>query len=388
MNIKSKPAKRSDKRFIFAQRITYSLLAIILILYSLIAIRNFLYPIAFGFLLAYLLYPLVESLERHKVPRILANFISIFSVLIIIFGVFFLGYKLLTPMSVELPRLLETGVKNLSDLVGRAGQYIGFDKEETMVVFQEQALGYATAGGENLREFFRATASTLIALGLMPVYIFLFLFYRTKFAYFLLQIVDTRHKQTMINILREISTVASKYIGGIIMVVLVLCVLNSLGLWIVGIKFPIALGIISALFNLIPYFGTLLGGAVPLLFALLIQNDPIIAFRVILLFIVIQFTENNILTPNIVGGNVKINPFFIITGLVAASMLWGIPGMLLIVPFLAILRIVFSHIDAMKPFAFLLGEEGTARHSISLSKIKRILMPGRKVIKQKDEQKK
>jgi predicted PurR-regulated permease PerM len=365
------PAKRSEKRFLFAKRMTYTLLAIILFIYGIIAIRNFLYPIAFGFLLAYLLYPFVEWLEGKRVPRILANFITIFSVIIFISAVVFVGFKLLTPMTGELPKMIAAGVDNLSEIIGMAGEVFGFEKEETVQIFQEQASNLVVAGGENLRNVFRATASTLIALGLMPVYVFMFLFYRTKFAYFLLQVVDRRHKHAMISILREISTVASRYIGGIIVVVLILCVINSIGLWIIGLRFFIGLGIISALFNLIPYFGTLLGGLAPLLFALLIQNDPIVALRVVPLFIIIQFTENNILTPNIVGSNVKINPFFIITGLVAASLIWGIPGMLLIVPFLAILRIIFSHIDAMKPYAFLLGEEGTARHSISIARIKR-----------------
>jgi predicted PurR-regulated permease PerM len=91
---------------------------------------------------------------------------------------------------------------------------------------------------------------------------------------------------------------------------------------------------------------------------------------VLFLFIIIQFIENNLLTPNIVGGNVKINPFFVITGLVAASMVWGIPGMLLVVPFLASLRIIFSYNEALRPYAFLLGTEGTGKHSITLSKIK------------------
>ncbi|MFW6224358.1 MAG: AI-2E family transporter, partial [Bacteroidota bacterium] len=177
-------------------------------------------------------------------------------------------------------------------------------------------------------------------------------------------------KRETITILREISKVAARYMGGVLIVVLILCIINSLGLWIIGMKYAIPLGIISAIFNFIPYFGTILGGLVPFLFAILVENNPALAFRVILLFIIIQFTENNLLTPNIVGGNVKVNPFFIITGLVAASMIWGIPGMLLIVPFLAIIKIIFSHIDSMKPFAFLLGQEGTAKHSITLSKIK------------------
>ena len=106
------------------------------------------------------------------------------------------------------------------------------------------------------------------------------------------------------------------------------------------------------------------------LFALLIENDPSMALRVVFLFVIIQFIENNILTPNIVGGNVRVNPFFIITGLVGASIVWGIPGMLLIVPFLAIVRIVLSHIESMKPYAFLLGDTGTSRHAITIDKVK------------------
>lgn len=368
---------RSEKRYMLAQRMTYTLLAIILLIYGLIAIRNFLYPIAFGFLIAYLLYPIVNWLEKHKIPRIMANFITIITILSLITVLFAFAYKRVASMTGELPDLIDAGVSNLSGMIAMASEYFGFNPETTKEMVQNQVSGLLESGGENITNIFNATASTLVAIGLLPVYVFLFLFYRTKFAYFLLKVVDPSYKKTMITILREISTVASRYMGGVIIVVFILCILNSLGLWIVGIRFPIALGIISAVFNFIPYFGTLLGALAPLLFALLMENDPILAFRVVLLFIVIQFTENNILTPNIVGGNVKINPFFIITGLVAASIIWGIPGMLLIVPFLAIVRIVFAHIDSMKPYAFLLGQEGTSKHSITLNKIKN-LWPWRK----------
>jgi predicted PurR-regulated permease PerM len=260
----------------------------------------------------------------------------------------------------------------MSDMLARIGEYFGFDRSETSKLIRDQTSSIIASGGEYFQDIFSSTASTIVALGLLPVYIFLFLYYRTKFAYFLLKIAGPSRRKETIDILREISKVSARYMGGVIAVVTVLCFLNSLGLWIIGMKFAIALGIVSAFFNFIPYFGTLLGGLVPFLFALLVENNPGLAFRVVILFIIIQFIENNILTPNIVGGNVKVNPFFIITGLVAASIIWGIPGMLLIVPFLAIVRIVFSHIDSMRPYAFLLGEEGTAKHSITMNKIKKL----------------
>ena len=364
--------RKSEKRFLLAQRMTYTLLAIILFLYGLIAIRNFLYPIAFGFLLAYLLFPIANWLEKKRIPRILANFITIIGVLGIMISLILLAYSQVAPVAGELPKLIDTGIRNLSAMLAVLGDYFGFDRSETRQLIQEQTSAFIASGGEYLQDIFSSTASTIVAVGLLPVYIFLFLYYRTKFAYFLLKIAGPTRRKETIEILREISKVSARYMGGVIAVVTVLCFLNSLGLWIIGVRFAIALGIISAFFNFIPYFGTLLGGLVPFLFALLVENDPVLAFRVVILFIIIQFIENNILTPNIVGGNVKVNPFFIITGLVAASIIWGIPGMLLIVPFLAIIRIVFSHIDPMRPYAFLLGEEGTAKHSISLSKIKKL----------------
>jgi predicted PurR-regulated permease PerM len=368
-----KEYNRSEHRFLMVQRFSYSLLAIILFVYGLIAVRNFLWPIAFGFLLSYLFFPVVNWLEKHKIPRILANFIVIITGLGILVSLALLAYSKISPIAGDFPKIAEAGLRNLADLVSVIGEYFGFDKQETSNFIKEQAGNLLTTGGQYVQDIFSATTTTIVNFGLLPVYIFLFLYYRTKFAYFLMMIFGRRHRQEVITILREISRVFVRYMAGVLAVVFILCIINSTGLMIIGMRYSIALGIISALFNFIPYFGTLIGGVVPLLFALIGENDPALAFRVVILFIIIQFIENNILTPNIVGGNVRVNPFFIITGLVAASLVWGIPGLLLIVPFLAITRIVLSHIDSMKPYAFLLGDQGTAKHAISIENIKKRL---------------
>ena len=70
----------------------------------------------------------------------------------------------------------------------------------------------------------------------------------------------------------------------------------------------------------------------------------------------IQFTENNILTPNITGGYVKLNPFITILSLVAGSMVWGVAGMLLAIPLIASLKIIFENYESTKPIAFLLAQ--------------------------------
>lgn len=363
----------SRRRIFMAQRLTYTLLAVMLFIYGLITIRNFLYPIAFGFLLAYLVYPVANALEKKGFPRIMANLLTIFGAIIILGSLILTAYSILSPFSGELPHLVDTGIANFSQMVATAGEYLGFDPQQTKAFIKGEAAAFIQSGTQHIQALFEATTATLVMLGLLPVYIFMFLYYRTKFMYFLMKVAGRAYRREMLAILREISTVMVRYMAGVLLVVFILCIINSLGIYLIGVKYAIPLGVTSAFFNFIPYFGTLLGGLVPFLFALLVEGDIVLAFRVVLLFIGIQFMENNILTPNIVGGNVKINPFFIITGLIAASMIWGIPGMLLIVPFLATIRIVFSHIGYMQPYAFLLGDEGTARHAITMEKIRRLL---------------
>lgn len=372
----------TGKRYVLVRKASFVLLFFTLFIYGLVSIRNFLYPIAFGFVLGYLLYPVASWFEKKGIPRILANLIVIFGALGLLIGLFMSAYAIITPMQTSPGELGDKAADNLSEIVARIGAAFGFDPEETRQIIGDQAATFFETSGEQLNEFFSATTSTIVAFGLLPVYIFLFLYYRTKFMYFWLKVAGRSRRRKMVYILREISQVMVRYLSGVIAVVFILCFINSLGLIIIGMQFAIPLGVAAAFFNFIPYFGTLLGGLVPLIFAFLIEGNFSMVFRVVILFVIIQFIENNILTPNIVGGNVNISPFFIITGLVASSMVWGIPGMLLIVPFLASTRILFSHVSFMRPYAFLLGEEGTRKHSIQKSKIKRLWK--RNILRKKD----
>jgi predicted PurR-regulated permease PerM len=161
--------------------------------------------------------------------------------------------------------------------------------------------------------------------------------------------------------------------GGATVVVLILSVLNSLGLYIIGLKFAILFGVISALFNYIPYFGTWIGAFFPFMFALLTGDSPRLAIGVFLLFLIIQFTENNILTPNITGGYVRLNPFVTILALIAGAMVWGVAGMLLIIPFIASLKIIFDHFESTKPLAFILARPENDAYWRRVKKIKSLL---------------
>ncbi|MCB2197222.1 MAG: AI-2E family transporter [Bacteroidetes bacterium] len=347
------------------------LLIPILFLYGIIVAKDFLYPLAFAALFAYLLYPVVNFLEKNSFPRVLAILTALLLAIVVVFGVFSLFYTQVSNMLDDFDTLKNTANNNIEQLQYNLQNYLGLKNNRIEDFLKDHINDFFETGGGGIGIIFSATTGTVIRIVILPIYIFLFLYYRTKFAYFILKITREENKKTAIKILRDISSVAARYMGGVTLVVFILCVLNSVGLIIIGIKYAIILGIISAFFNYIPYFGTLIGGSVPFLFVLLTTQTPIEnAIQVGILFIIIQFTENNILTPNIVGGNVKINPFFIIIGLVFGSTVWGIPGMLVIIPFLAILRIILNSIPTLQPYAFLLGPGGTRKHAWSLKKIR------------------
>ncbi len=346
-------------------RFTYFLLAIILFIYGIIAAREFLYPIAFGVLLAYLLFPVANFLEMKGLPRILSIIISILFALIVIAGGGLFIYDQFTTLFSDFPELKRQAISNIDTYQHSLENVFGFQDDFLDQYVKQWVTGFFENIPQNFNAIFSATTGTLLRIFLMPVYIFLFLYYRTKFAYFILKVVPDDKERVTIKILRDISTVVTRYMGGVVIVVSILCLLNSFGLYLVGMKYPIIFGVISALINFIPYFGTLMGGAIPLLFAILIGETPLLAVRVLILFIIIQFIENNILTPNIVGSSLKINPFFIIFSLIVGAMIWGIPGMLVVVPFLAMLKRIFKNFDSLQPYAFLLGTRGTQKHSIS-----------------------
>ena len=151
---------------------------------------------------------------------------------------------------------------------------------------------------------------------------------------------------------------------------IILIGLNSLGFYLIGVKYALLLGFVAAFFNLIPYLGTVIGYGIVFLFVLATQT-PAIALSVVGQFFVVQFIENNILTPNITGSYVEINPLVIIFSLIAGGMIWGLPGMFMVIPYLAMMKIVCENIPSLKPIGFLLGTRGTERYSITIKSVKK-----------------
>jgi predicted PurR-regulated permease PerM len=346
-------------------RVAMLLLIPILFIYGIIAAKEFLFPLFLALLFAYLLYPIVSFLDSKGLPRAIPILLSILLAFLVIGGIILLFYSQLNLMLEDYDAIKKQATQNIDAFENTIKETFGLQGNRIDGFLKERVDKFFSSEGSEINRLFSATTGTISKLFLLPVYVFLFLFFRTKFAYFILKVVDENKRSKAVKTLRDISTVAARYMGGVTIVVLILCIINSTGLLIIGVEYAVLLGITSAFFNFIPYFGTLMGGSVPLLFVLFSSDQPVTTgIQVLILFIIVQVTENNILTPLIVGGNVKINPFFVIVGLVAGAMVWGIAGMVVVIPMLAMARIIMNNTKRLQPYAYLLGPRRSSRTSI------------------------
>ena len=127
-----------------------------------------------------------------------------------------------------------------------------------------------------------------------------------------------------------------------------------------GINYAVLFGILGALLNIIPYIGGLIA---LILFSViaLVTKEPIYVVYVIGLYTIIQFVDNNYIVPKVVGSKVKLNALVSLLAVIAGAALWGIPGMFLSIPIVAILKLLFDRIDSLKPWGFLMGEVTDSR---------------------------
>jgi predicted PurR-regulated permease PerM len=155
--------------------------------------------------------------------------------------------------------------------------------------------------------------------------------------------------------LHKIERVVRSYILGMFIVILIVAVLNSLGLMLLGIQHAIFFGVLAAILIVIPYVGIIVGSLLPILFALVTKDSLWYPVGVLGLFWGVQVLEGNFITPNIVGNKVSINPFAAILALFFSGIVWGIPGMVLSIPLLAIFKVICDAVKPLQSIGFLLG---------------------------------
>jgi predicted PurR-regulated permease PerM len=197
--------------------------------------------------------------------------------------------------------------------------------------------------------------SILKLVFLIPVYIFMFLFYKTLLLDFFAKVFRKESHDTVGEVLFETKMLIQKYLVGLLIEAAIVATLNSLGLLMLGVDYALLLAIIGALLNIIPYIGGIVAVVLPLIIAYT-SKPPIYVLWVLILYMIVQFIDNHYIVPKIVASKVRINALISIIVVFIGGALWGIPGMFLSIPLTAIVKVIFDRIPQLHAWGLLLGD--------------------------------
>lgn len=338
--------------------IAFDLLAFISIVFIAYMLQDFLIPILFAIILSVLIYPIVYYFENTLCfNRIISITIAIVIFCTLVFTVFaIIGFQFKEIVS-KSDSYYDQIIEKINPLLAQTEKTMNIDPKEVIPANQEEIQEIAKQNSSNIYEIIASSGSILGDFILSPLYMFLFLLYRnflTSFIYKATARVTSRSKMRII--IKDLYKVQQNYLLGLLMVMTLVGILNSLGLLLLGIEYPFFFGFLGALLLLIPYVGIIIGSLLPALIALATKDSYWYAIGVIAIFGFIQFLEGNFITPKITGTKLSLNAFVSILSIILFSMLWGIPGMILALPVTASLKVLFDNSENMKPIGFLLGD--------------------------------
>jgi predicted PurR-regulated permease PerM len=329
------------------------------ILFNVLVVSGvFLVPLIMSSFLAIALSPVVRWLVLKRVNRILSVSLVVLTSLVLLAGIFVLVFTQLSVLSESSGEFLLKFQDISNQLISSLALY--FELSEQDIVFWKTELNVELAKGRGDLIGFTISGilGTLKTLFVVPVYIFMFLYYQPHLLAFIHRLFAKVGDTDVGEVLTATKGIIQSYIVGLFAEFSIVAVLNTLGLFILGMDYAILLGVTSAFLNIIPYLGGLVSMIIFMVIALL-TKPPIYVLYVLALYAVIQFIDNNYLVPRIVGSRVQLNAFVSLLVVVLGAVVWGIPGMFLSIPLLAIVKVLTDRMEAFRPVGFLLGEMNT-----------------------------
>jgi predicted PurR-regulated permease PerM len=340
-------------RYPFYIKAPLVLIGICCFIYILYLLQSILVPFLFAGLIAILLNPLCNKLQSVGVPKVLSILLTILLALIVAGLVFFFLSSQISQFGEMVPQLKERFFQIADDVQQWLSQRLGISLKK-----QSELLKKVIDNGQGfVGQTLGAVLSMISVIFLLPVYVFLLLLYKNHLLAFFYQVFSEKHSEKVAEVLQSTKGAIQSYIVGLLIETCIVGILNSTALLLIGVKYAILLGVIGAILNLVPYIGGVVAISLPVLIATVTNNDFQKPLIIIGAYILIQFIDNNVLVPRIVSSKVSINALFSILIVLMGAALWGVSGMFLSIPSIAILKIIFDNIDGLKPWGRLLGDE-------------------------------
>lgn len=314
-------------------------------------------PLTISALIALMLIPVQAMILKLVKYRLLSTILTVFIVVVVISGILTLfGVQLFSVFRnmANITERLRTGLESLFDL---ANQYLGFSRTDSIGWLRENWSSILNAPFRFFEQGISSSASFVLTSLLATLGVFFMLHYKEALQQFILLQFSPEKRDVGRSLVSEIRKSASGYLSGLVIVMIILGILNSIGLWMIGIDYPIFFGSLAAMLAVIPYFGTFIGGLFPFLYAIATFPDWKGPLLVLGWYMLVQQLEGNLITPKVIGSNVRINFMIAFLSILIGGFVWGIAGVILSLPFAAIIKTIFSHVDALKPVGVLMGDD-------------------------------
>lgn len=345
-----------NSKFPFYLRVTVFLLGFIALIAILYIARGIIIPIVFAVLVATLLQPVVKFFIRLRMKRLLAIILTLVLAFLLILGFVTILISQAIHFSDSLPVLVDKFTSMINEAITNASGNLNINPQKMHAWISKMQNELLNSSAAAIGQTLMILGNGLVIFFLIPVYIFLILFYQPLLIGFIFRFFGTENKNKVGEIVGKIKVVIQNYLSGLVMEAAIVAILDITALMILGIEYALILGILGAFLNVIPYIGSVVAALLPMLVAFVTKSSPWYVVYVMIAYYFIQLVDNNFIVPYIVASKVKLNALFSIIIVLVGNALWGIPGMFLSIPILAIIKLICDHIESLEPWGYLLGD--------------------------------
>lgn len=348
---------------------TIYLVGIFVLLALLYAARGIIIPLIFAILIAIMLHPIVNFFVRKKFNRVVAIVISLFLTIVLFASIVALLFTQAIRFGESWPILLDKFTGVLNNTSSWVSGYFNINPQKIHEWIEKTK-------GDIINFSSVAIGKTLITVGhgvviliIVPIYTIMILYYQNLLVEFIRKFFGKPNLGRVNEIITQVKTVVQHYLKGLITEFVIVATLYCSSLLILGIDYAIFLGIFGALINVIPYLGGIIAASLSIMVALATKSSAWYALYVLACYYLVHLIDYNFIIPKIVASKVKINALVSIIGIIAAYAMFGIPGMIICIPIMGIVKLIFDHIEPLKPWGYLLGDTMPAKEKVRPARV-------------------
>ncbi len=336
------------------------IIGIYFLILGLIEAQGFLIPLVTAIILSLMILPLARKMEKGKLKRSSISLLSSIFLFLLSLGIGAIVVVQVQSFSKDWPQIQEKMRPKLEKAQNYIVQHTPL-KKENLEITTATSSGQQGGNSNSVQKKMAQVLTKIIGfLGnyiLTFIYIFFLLNYRNHFKQFLFRVFSEEKKNKVRHTLKESTQMAPRYLWGKLVLMGILAVLYAIGLGISGVDNFILVSVLASLLSLIPYIGNIIAVGIAIVLGYITSGETMVLIGILITFGIAQFVESYLLEPYVVGDKVNLHPFFVILFVVLGNMIWGIMGMILAIPIMAIFTVIMLNISFLEPLGYLFSDK-------------------------------